>query len=189
MDVSVATTGINMSFQKIVLIVAIVILILTLSVIGYMMYTTARNTTFPPLTGTQQCPDKWTFADNRCNNTIGATNSGSNLGSFITDIKCVNGGNSDATKCTNAYMQGWTANSKDCSGGWVQGNITNGLDVSSCYMLASSASDLSKYGTSGDAVFNKLNGASYDISYNLKPSLSDNIQWAKTYGLSWDGYL
>jgi hypothetical protein len=84
-------------------------------------------------------------------------------------------------------MQGWTTG--DCSGGWVQGNITNGLDVSSCYMLASSASDSSKYGAAGAAVFNKLNGASYDISYNLKPSLSDNIQWAKTYGLSWDGYL
>jgi len=177
-----------MSFQKIVLIVAIVILILTLSVIGYMMYTTARNTTFPPLTGTQRCPDEWTFdsADNKCKNKIGSTSSGLNLGTFITDISCVNRGTAGAT-CTNAYMPGWTANSKDCLGGWVQGNITNGLDVSSCYMLASSASDSTKYGGISSSSFS---GAStYNISYNLKPSLSDNIQWAKTYGLSWDGYL
>lgn len=185
MDVSVATTGNNMSFQKIVLIVAIVILILTLSVIGYMMYTTARNTTFPPLTGTQRCPDQWTFdsANNRCKNIIGSTSSGLNLGTFITDISCVNRG---TATCDNTYMPGWTTG--DCSGGWVQGNITNGLDVSSCYMLASSASDPAKYGTSG-AVYTKLHNVTYDISYNLKPSLSDNIQWAKTYGLSWDGYL
>ena len=187
MDVSVATTGNNMSFQKIVLIVAIVILILTLSVIGYMMYTTARNTTFPPLTGTQRCPDKWTFADNKCKNKIGSTSSGLNLGTFITDIKCVNRG---TTTCTNDYMPGWTATSKDCSGGWVQGNITNGLDVSSCYMLASSAlgGNTIKYGSTVNNN-NDITGNIYDISYNLKPSLSDNIQWAKTYGLSWDGYL
>ena len=188
MDVSVATTGINMSFQKIVLIVAIVILILTLSVIGYMMYTTARNTTFPPLTGSRQCPDEWTFdsSDNNCTNTIGSTSSGLNLGSFITDISCVNGG-TGATKCTSNYMPGWTTG--DCSDGWVQGNTTNGRDVSSCFMLASSALDGNniKYGS---AVYTAdISNNDYDISYNLKPSLSDNIQWAKTYGLSWDGYL
>lgn len=179
MDVSVATTGNNMSFQKIVLIVAIVILILTLSVIGYMMYTTARNTTFPPLTGTQRCPDKWTFdsSDNKCTNTNGLLN----IGSFITDVSCsiVSAGNN----CATSNMMGYINDVSGCSSGWVQGNTTNGRDVSNCYMLASAI-----VGTDVSGAWHTSH-TGLPLEYTLKPSLSDNIQWAKTYGLSWDGYL
>jgi hypothetical protein len=47
----------SMSFQKVVLIVAIIALILVLSFIGYMMYYTEQSKPYPPTDGASRCPD------------------------------------------------------------------------------------------------------------------------------------
>ena len=46
-----------MSFQRIVIIVATILLIICLVFIGAIMYNNTYNAKFPPVTGT--CPDYW----------------------------------------------------------------------------------------------------------------------------------
>jgi hypothetical protein len=54
------------SFQKNVLIVAVIILIILLIIIGYLLVKTGTNDTWPPIIG--QCPDYWIdFSGNGAN--------------------------------------------------------------------------------------------------------------------------
>lgn len=54
-----------MSFQKIVMIVAIVVLILTLTMIGIALRNQQKNVIFPPVLA--DCPDYWEgTVDNKC---------------------------------------------------------------------------------------------------------------------------
>lgn len=55
-----------MNFQKIVIIIAIVLLILMLSFIGYGLYKNKSNRKFPPIIG--ECPDYWVAKKNECTN-------------------------------------------------------------------------------------------------------------------------
>jgi hypothetical protein len=65
-----------MTFQKIVVIIAIISLIGALTFIGYAMYNRQHNVQFPPVSS--QCPDYWEAKDNKCYNT-------KHLGSCATD--------------------------------------------------------------------------------------------------------
>tara|TARA_Y100000592_G_C5349406_1_gene258130 strand:+ start:168 stop:518 length:351 start_codon:yes stop_codon:yes gene_type:complete len=57
-----------MSFQKIVVIIAIVILILLLTWIGYAMYKNQHSGKWPPVNSA--CPDYWDAGEsNKCTNT------------------------------------------------------------------------------------------------------------------------
>tara|TARA_B100001093_G_C26782075_1_gene995071 strand:- start:896 stop:1240 length:345 start_codon:yes stop_codon:yes gene_type:complete len=57
-----------MNFQKVVVIIAIVVLIILLSWIGYAMYKNQHSGTFPPVVA--QCPDYWDVSGNNlCINT------------------------------------------------------------------------------------------------------------------------
>ena len=155
----------SMSFQKIVLIVAIIILILTLSIIGYMMYYTAQSQPYPP-TGTQ-CPDTWVGS------TAGActtTTSGSNIGNFImTDKYCSIGASNN--ECNNGSSINYMRVASDCSGNWVQGNMANNLDSSNCYLLAK--------GWAGSS--------NVELTHQLS-TLDKDIKWAQQYDIAWDGY-
>jgi len=153
-----------MSFQKTIIVIAIIVLIITLSVIGYMMYYTEQSKTYPPTYSA--CPDMWGLTGtNTCTNTA-ISGSFSNIGSFITDVSC-----SLITGCTS--ISGWNGQDGDCDSRWVQGNSTNGLDKRKCYLLASSV------------------GADYPtpttVQHTLASSLGDNVNWAQTYGITWDG--
>jgi hypothetical protein len=154
----------SMSFQKIVIVIAIIALILTLSVIGYMMYYSAQNKPYPPTYST--CPDMWGLTgSNICTNTaIGG--SFSNIGSFITDVSC-----SLTSGCTG--LSGWNGKDGDCDSRWVQGNSANGLDNKNCYLLAKSVG--TDYSTPTT------------VQHTLASSLGDNVNWAQTYGITWDG--
>ena len=55
-----------MTFQKIVVIIAIICLIGALTFIGYAMYNKQHDVQFPPVSS--QCPDYWTAKDNKCYN-------------------------------------------------------------------------------------------------------------------------
>ena len=55
-----------MNFQKIVLVVAIIILILMLTFIGYALYSHRFNLKFPPVTA--ECPDYWVAKKKECTN-------------------------------------------------------------------------------------------------------------------------
>lgn len=50
-----------MAFQKIVMYIALVLLILVLLFIGYMMYRTKQSTDWPPMIS--ECPDYWSVTD------------------------------------------------------------------------------------------------------------------------------
>jgi hypothetical protein len=162
----------SMSFQKIVLVIAIIALILTISVIGYMMYYSAQSKPYPP--SYPACPDMWGLTGtNVCTNTASPDGYFSNVGSFLTDISCsLTGQTNGCTGITN-----WA----DASFNWVQGNSANKLDASNNYLMAS-------FGT---ASITRGGGGSYQIpntiSHTLVSSLSDNVNWAKAYGITWDG--
>ena len=134
----------SMSFQKVVLIVAIIALILVLSFIGYMMYYAEQSKPFPHIDNVLQCPDKWTNdGTTKCKNNADS-NSGmfSNIGSFIrSDISC-----HPASDCL--AIVGFD-NSGTCSNkNWVQGNVSNGLDSNFCYLLGSWGTvEIKNYGT------------------------------------------
>lgn len=155
----------TMSFQKIVLVVAIIALILTLSVIGYMMYYSSQSKTYPPTYST--CPDLWGLTGtNICTNTA-VGGSFSNVGSFITDVSC-----SLNDSCST--IDGWKGSTDMCDSHWVQGNSANGLDSNNCYLLANSV---------GTGNYSEPT----TIQHTLVPSLGDNVNWAQTYGITWDG--
>jgi hypothetical protein len=58
-----------MNFQTIVVIVAIIILIGSLTFIGYTLHANLTNQVFPPVVGA--CPDYWVSKDNKCFNKKG----------------------------------------------------------------------------------------------------------------------
>ena len=154
----------SMSFQKIVLVIAIIALILTLSVIGYMMYYSAQSKPYPPTYST--CPDQWGLTgSNICTNTA-ISGSFSNIGSFITDVSC-----SLTAGCRST--PGWAGATGVCDSRWIQGNSANGLDSSNCYLLAKSVGNGYNVPTT--------------VKHTLGSSLGDNVNWAQTYGITWDG--
>ena len=55
-----------MKFQKIVIIIAIIMLIAALTFIGYALYTGKHNEKFPPIQSA--CPDYWAAKDSECVN-------------------------------------------------------------------------------------------------------------------------
>ena len=56
-----------MNFQKIVLLVAIIILIISLTFVGFSIYNSNHNVEFPPIKS--KCPDSWDVSGNLCVNT------------------------------------------------------------------------------------------------------------------------
>lgn len=58
-----------MSFQKISLLIASILVVLMLAFIGYMLYKAKSQVQFPP--SIAQCPDYWTVSnDNTCTNVL-----------------------------------------------------------------------------------------------------------------------
>jgi len=55
-----------MKFQKIVVIIAIIILVASLTFIGYALYNSQHNQEFPPVKAA--CPDYWKSIDGKCLN-------------------------------------------------------------------------------------------------------------------------
>lgn len=161
----------SMSFQKTVLVIAIIALILTLSVIGYMMYYSAQSKTYPPTYST--CPDMWGLTGtNTCTNVANASGFFSNVGSFITDISCSLAGPTNL--CSS--ISGWGGGGTTCDTKWAQGNSANRLDPKNCYLLAlNGTSPVSNYQIPST------------IQHTLVPSLGDNVSWAQMYGITWDG--
>jgi len=164
----------SMSFQKVVLIVAIIALILVLSFIGYMMYYTDQNKPYPPTDGASRCPDAWDVSGGFCHNTISATKK-NNIGSFIledrycglTGIAQSNCPNYTSNTGVNTFtIHGYTG----CTGPYTLGNVSNGLPSTNCYLLASG-----------------YMGSQIDISHNIT-TLDKDVSWAKKYGLTWDGF-
>ena len=165
----------SMSFQKVVLIVAIIALILVLSFIGYMMYYTDQNKPYPPTDGASRCPDAWGASGGFCHNTISATKK-NNIGSFILEHRycgltgiaqnnCPNYTNKNGPN--NFIIHGYTG----CTGPYTLGNVSNGLPSTNCYLLASGY----------------MGTDEIDISHNIT-TLGKDVSWAKKYGITWDGF-
>jgi hypothetical protein len=176
-----------MSFQKIVLIVAIMLFVITLTIIGYMLKGAILNQ--PLVQNMQQCPDQWKFsgASGGCISTY-ASGKYPNSGKFILrDLSCSatltsfnlqSAANADATECFGITKYwGDTNPANDVSGSWIQGNTSNGLDTTRIYFRAD--------GSSSNINSNMWNKKPDYITY-LPSSFEENQKWAKTYGISWD---
>jgi len=55
-----------MNFQRLVIIVAMIIIILMLTFVGYILHKDKKNMKFPPVIG--DCPDYWISENNLCIN-------------------------------------------------------------------------------------------------------------------------
>lgn len=172
----------GMSFQKIVIIVAVVLLVITLTVIGYMLKGAVQSQ--PLVTNAQLCPDLWTNSSGECQSTKDNNGKYPNAGNFIlSDVDCLAtsmtalANTSDADNCFGASKTYDSAQ-------WVQGNTSNGLDDSKIYLLAS-ALELS----STEQKINSSKLSSQLPAYiNYTPgSYEANQKWAKAYNISWDG--
>lgn len=103
-----------MNFQRIVIIIATILLILALTFIGYSLYINKHNMVFPPVTPV--CPDYWKAKNNECINTL-------HLGT------CKNTAENNTMNFNVPHYQGNTANcnkfkwAKDCNISWD--GITN----------------------------------------------------------------
>ena len=164
----------SMSFQKVVLIVAIIALILVLSFIGYMMYYTEQSKPYPPTDGASRCPDAWDVSGGFCHNTISATKK-NNIGSFILEDRYCGLTGIVQTNCPNYTSKDGLNNFiihsyTGCTGPYTLGNVSNGLPSTNCYLLASG-----------------YMGPQIDISHNIT-TLSKDVSWAKKYGITWDGF-
>ena len=105
-----------MNFQKIVLVVAIIILIMMLTFIGYALYSHRFARKFPPVTA--ECPDYWVAKNKECTN---PKNLGKCKGSKNFNSKTYQGHTGDCAKSTwanncNVSWQGITNNSDVCKG-------------------------------------------------------------------------
>ena len=162
----------DLSFQQIVIIVAVILLIVTLTVIGYMMNSIDKLKPWPP--ASNKCPDGWTYdiSNNKCEST------GTNVGSMITDLSCGLAGSltmMDERQCATQYPNPLFTDNTACIVGWVQGNSANFRDVSSCYMLANSTNRPTDYVA--------------NLSYTPSSTMQENIDWAKAFDISWDGLV
>ena len=162
----------DFSFQQIVIIVAVILLIVTSTVIGYMMYSIEKLKPWPP--ASNPCPDGWTHdvSNNKC------TSNGINVGSMITDLSCGLAGSLTMTgdrQCATQYSgANLFSDNNACIAGWVQGNAANFRDLSSCYMLANSIKTPNGFSTSG-------------LTYTPSSTMQDNADWARAFDISWDG--
>jgi hypothetical protein len=166
----------DLSFQQIVIMVAVILLIVVSTIIGYMMYSVERLKPWPPLSN--PCPDGWIhdISNNKCGST------GINVGSMITDISCsLTGSTEDSLHCGKLGITSWTDFSS-CIDGWVRGNSANSRDPSNCYMLAN---------VSSANIPTKYMGADYsytpNLTYTPSGTMQDNVDWAKAFDISWDG--
>ena len=157
----------DFSFQQIVIIVAVILLIVTSTIIGYMMYSVDKLKPWPP--SSNPCPDGWSYdaVSGKCGST------GINVGSMITDISCGLAGSSRL--CGTLYPSPLFLDNSACIDGWVQGNSANFRDVSSCYMLANSTNKPADY--------------TPNLSYTPSSMMQDNVDWAKAFDISWDGLV
>ena len=162
----------GMSFQKIVIIVAVVLLIITLTVIGYMLKEAIQSQ--PLIKNLQLCPDLWTRNGDDCQSAKNANdNTYPNAGNFIiSDVNCgiaaMTSGSIEADTCFGS------GNIYD-STKWVQGNDSNQLESDKIYLLASGSSSYAGPTT-----------LPTDITYT-PASYEANQKWAKAYNISWDG--
>jgi hypothetical protein len=70
-----------MSFQKTIINIAVVTLIIMLGFIGYMMYKSSADTQYPP--DVAECPDYWTVVGlERCQNKMGLGSCGGGIKDF-----------------------------------------------------------------------------------------------------------
>ena len=162
----------DLSFQQTVIIVAVILLIVTLTVIGYMMNSIDKLKPWPP--ASNQCPDGWTY--NESTKKCGST--GINVGSMITDLSCGLFGSltmPSPQNCMTKYNGVFSSDTSGCMAGWVQGNASNFRDLSSCYMLANSTNRPASY--------------SPNLSYIPSSIMQENIDWAKAFDISWDGLV
>jgi hypothetical protein len=177
----------GMSFQKIVLIVAIVLFVITLTIIGYMLKGAILNQ--PLVQNMQQCPDQWKFsgASGGCISTYDGSKY-PNSGKFILrDLSCassltsfISGSTADAaaSACFGSDKYWGHAEAvKDVSDSWIQGNTSNGLDTTRIYFRAN--------GSNIDINSTLFQNKPRFITY-LPSSFEENQKWAKTYGISWD---
>lgn len=63
-------------FNKIVLIIATIVLIISLLILGYFLNVALLNDTYPPVTS--ECPDYWDVSGNTCIN-VSTINSGNGM--------------------------------------------------------------------------------------------------------------
>ena len=164
----------GMSFQKIVIIVAVVLLVITLTVIGYMLKEAIQSQ--PLIKNLQLCPDLWTRNGDDCQSAKNANdNTYPNAGNFIISVvncdKGVMGAPSGSTEADTCFGTGKVYDSAQ----WVQGNDSNGLDPDNIYLLAS-----------GSSSYEGTTTLPNDITYT-PASYEANQKWAKAYNISWDG--
>lgn len=172
----------GMSFQKIVIIVAVVLLVITLTVIGYMLKEAIQSQ--PLIKNLQLCPDLWTRNGDDCQSAKNANdNTYPNAGNFIISVvncdKGVMGAPSGSTEADTCFGTGKVYDSAQ----WVQGNDSNGLDPEKIYLLASALLESPSSQKIGSS---KLNALPTDITYT-PASYEANQKWAKAYNISWDG--
>jgi len=146
------------NFQKIVLIVAVVILLISLTVIGYMMYGTGVQQ-WPP--SYNVCPDYWDVSGSYCI----ATNY-KNVGSIACSYKSDNASLYDISCGLLAPNGNWSTDT--CADGW-----SAGADVSSCYLTTTTTTS-------------SLSKTNY-LQFTPFPTMSENSAWVQNYGISWDG--
>ena len=110
-----------MTFQKTVVVIALVMLVLVLVVIGYALYTSKTNDGFPPVLG--DCPDYWI-----------ANNDGTN--NLCLNVK--NLGRNECAKTMNFNVFPWLGNDGLCNKSkWARScdltwdGITNNTDTCS----------------------------------------------------------
>jgi hypothetical protein len=156
-----------MSFQKVVLIVAVIALIIMLALIGYMMYNAEQSKLHPPPEGASQCPDTWLSGSTGMCTTNTA---GTNIGNFIMENVFCKIDDAGDIGC-NDGKSGVAKMAADCSGNWVRGNVGNNLNSNNCYLLAK--------GWAGPTPS--------PLSYKTT-TISKDIEWAKKYGITWDGF-
>jgi len=167
----------SMSFQKIVIIIAIILLIITLTVIGYMMNSAVSTNKIGTIA---KCPDKWDISGANCVSKLSfPPYTGANAGHYLTDMSCAAIHWTDiSANIANPTCFGSSATWNDVSNNWTFGNTTNGRDSAKVWLLADASYNI----PSTNNYYNSYHNLSYTPG-----SFKENQELAQTYGITWDG--
>ena len=104
-----------MKFQIALIVVALIVLIIALTFIGYTLYNNRNNKQFPPVIG--ECPDYWISKDGECSNPHNLGKCPDNVNFNTTHYKGHEGNcmKSKWAKGCNVSWQGITNNSSVCN--------------------------------------------------------------------------
>tara|TARA_B100000073_G_scaffold285776_1_gene247358 strand:+ start:4156 stop:4716 length:561 start_codon:yes stop_codon:yes gene_type:complete len=176
-----------MRFQNIVVIISLILVVLTLSTVGYLIHTKKSKMEWPPIVG--NCPDYWSDVKGDGSECVNTHRLGTcMMPSDTTYTKYEN------TNVTNNLESEKTQSIDDCTNKCTSSSSCMGYTYEQgiCHLKKNTKN---KYDSNGVNLFVKLKPESERVksmNFSVSPYIGTNglcskYKWSKNCGITWDG--